>query len=140
MNEYLRDLHKIEFSVTMACTGKCRHCQNGDPVSKSEHLDTIAAEKAIREVCGVYDIKTVMTFGGEPLLYPETVCAIHKTATELGVRRRQVITNGYFSRDFKRIAEVARELAESGLDIKEKGITASPPEFDSLMYAVAIRA
>lgn len=33
-----------------------------------------------------------------------------------------------------------RELAGGGLAIAEKGITASPPEFDSLMYAVVKRA
>ena len=33
-----------------------------------------------------------------------------------------------------------RELAENGLDITEKGITAALPEFDSLMYAVVRRS
>ncbi|MBR3312161.1 MAG: methyltransferase domain-containing protein [Solobacterium sp.] len=32
--------------------------------------------------------------------------------------------------------EFEEEIAESGLKITEKGMTASPPEFDSLMYAV----
>ena len=57
-----------------------------------------------------------MTFGGEPLLYPETVCAIHKAATECDIPRRQIITNGYFPKDQKRIEEVVRRLAESGVN------------------------
>lgn len=44
-----------------------------------------------------------MTFGGEPLLYPETVCKIHKAARETGIAKRSVITNGFFSRDRGRI-------------------------------------
>ena len=57
-----------------------------------------------------------MTFGEEPLLYPETVCAIHRTAAELGVRRRQVITNGFFSTQEERIDAVASALAECGVN------------------------
>ena len=116
MNEYLKNLNKIEFVVTEACTGRCRHCQNGEPVRTSEHIDANAAVDAIREVCAQYGIRTVMTFGGEPLLYPDTVCAIHKTAAEMGVSKRQVITNGYFAKQRERIEKVAQKLKESGVN------------------------
>ena len=39
-----------------------------------------------------------MTFGGEPLLYPETVCKIHSAAKEMNIPKRELITNGYFSK------------------------------------------
>ena len=39
-----------------------------------------------------------MTFGGEPLLYPDVVCAVHRKAAERGIPTRQLITNGYFSK------------------------------------------
>ena len=116
MNEHLKNLNKIEFVITLACTGKCRHCQNGDPDNCSEHIDADIAADTVRKVCERYPIRTVMTFGGEPLLYPETVCTIHKTASEIGVERRQLITNGYFSRDPERIAKVAQDLAASGVN------------------------
>lgn len=57
-----------------------------------------------------------MTFGGEPLLYPETVCAIHKTAASRGVAKRQVITNGFFSKNNDKIKPVALSLADSGVN------------------------
>ena len=57
-----------------------------------------------------------MTFGGEPLLYPETVCEIHKTAASLGVAKRQVITNGFFSKNKHDIKTIALSLAESGVN------------------------
>ena len=116
MNDYLKHLDRIEFAVTLACTGRCRHCQNGDPVRSAEHIDAEAAQKAIRSVCAHYPIRTLMTFGGEPLLFADTVCAIHKTAAEMEIGRRQVITNGYFAKDPERIAAVARDLARSGVN------------------------
>lgn len=116
MNEFLRNLNKIEFAVTLACTGRCKHCQNGDPVRSAEHMDALAAAKAVREICGQYRIEMVMTFGGEPLLYPEVVYAIHRAAAEMGVKTRQVITNGYFTKSPDRIEAVARELADSGVN------------------------
>ena len=116
MNEYLKNLDRMEFVVTLACTGRCKHCQNGDPAADATHLDAAAVERAIRSVCAHYKIRTIMTFGGEPLLYPDAVCAIHRTGLELGVPRRQVITNGYFSKKKERIEEVARALAGSGVN------------------------
>lgn len=116
MNQYLKNLNRIEFAVTMACPGRCRHCQNGDRVDRSDHIETETAVRAIRKICEHYKIESLMTFGGEPLLYPETVCAIHRTAAELGIARRQLITNGYFSRKSERIAETVRELAENGIN------------------------
>ena len=80
MNGYFKKLGKIEFAVTMACTGRCKHCQNGEPGDRSEHIDADTAVGAIRKICGKYEIGTVMTFGGEPLLYPDVVCAIHRAA------------------------------------------------------------
>ena len=116
MNPYIKNLKKIEFIVTMACTGKCKHCSEGDHIGFTEHIDKTVAAEAVREICSCYGISTVMTFGGEPLLYPETVCAIHKTAADLGVSKRQIITNGFFSRDKDRIKAVVSSLANSGVN------------------------
>lgn len=116
MNEFLRNLDKIEFAVTLACTGRCKHCQNGDPVRSAQHMDPETAAKAVRQVCGQYGIETVMTFGGEPLLYPDVVCAIHRAAAKMGVKTRQVITNGYFTKSPDRIGSVALALADSGVN------------------------
>ena len=115
-NKYLNELSKIEFVVTNACTGRCKHCFEGDHKLCAEHMDPQTAADAIRKVASVYDIKTVMAFGGEPLLYPETVYAIISAATELGIERRQIITNGFFSNDKKAVAEVARRLSECGVN------------------------
>ena len=116
MNQYLKNANRIEFIVTMACTGKCRHCSEGDHVSCTEHIDAGAAAEAVRKICGNYRITSLMTFGGEPLLYPDTVCVIHKTAADLGIPVRQLITNGFFSKKPERMEKVARDLADSGVN------------------------
>ena len=116
MNPYLQHLNRIEFVVTLACTGQCRHCQNGDQNGAAGHIDPDVAVRAVRSICRYYDIRSLMTFGGEPLLYPDVVCAIHKTATEMGIGQRQVITNGWFARQPDRMEAVARALADSGVN------------------------
>ena len=116
MNQYLKNLNKIEFVVTYACTGKCKHCSEGDHTSCGERIDPGIAADAVRKIAAEYDIKTVMTFGGEPLLYTDAVYAIMKTATELNIPRRQVITNGYFSKNAEKIREVAEGLAVCGVN------------------------
>ena len=116
MNEYLKNLKRIEFEITHACTGRCKHCSQGGHEAGLGHIDADIAVKAIREICESYLIESLMTFGGEPLLYPDVVCRIHRAATELGIRKRQVITNGFFSKDSGRIAEAAMKLSESGVN------------------------
>lgn len=115
MNEYLKNLNRIEFVVTYACTGRCKHCSEGEHTGCGEQIDAEVAAQAVCDICKQYPIQSLMTFGGEPLLYPETVCRIHKAAKEMGIPQRDLITNGFFSRDEKRIREVAHMLAESGV-------------------------
>ena len=112
----MQNLNKIEFVVTYACTGQCKHCSEGDHKSCGERIDPGIAADAVRKIAAEYDIKTVMTFGGEPLLYTDAVYAIMKTATELNIPKRQIITNGYFSKNADKIREVAEGLAACGVN------------------------
>lgn len=116
MNPYFKNLNRIEFVVTYACTGHCRHCSEGDHPSGGEHINGEAAVRAACELCARYKIDSLMTFGGEPLLYPNEVCMIHSAARQSGVPKRQIITNGFFSRDSGVIRSVAQRLAESGVN------------------------
>lgn len=115
-NKYLANLNKIEFVVTDACTGRCKHCSEGDHVACGERIDPQTAFNAVMRVAAEYDIKTVMAFGGEPLLCTDAVYAIMTSARDSGVPRRQVITNGYFSKDVEYISSVARQLADCGVN------------------------
>ena len=116
MNQYLKNLNKIEFVVTYACTGRCKHCSEGEHTSCGERIDPQIAADAVRKIAAEYDIKTVMTFGGEPLLYADAVYAIMTAAKELNIPKRQVITNGYFSKNADKIREVAERLAACGVN------------------------
>ena len=115
-NPYLKHLQKIEFVVTDACTGRCKHCSAGDHKSFGERIDPTVAADAVRRVAELYPIKTVMTFGGEPLLCPDAVCAIMTAAREREIPHRQVITNGFFTGDSARIREMAERLADCGVN------------------------
>ena len=116
MNPYFKNLNKIEFVVTYACTGRCKHCFEGDHTACGEKIDPQVAADAVRKIAEEYDIKTVMTFGGEPLLYTDAVYAIMTTAKELNIPKRQVITNGYFSKNAEKIRVVAGQLAACGVN------------------------
>jgi organic radical activating enzyme len=116
MSGYFKNLNKIEFVITDACTGKCKHCSEGFHKPCGEHIDPAVAANAVRSLSEEYILKTVMAFGGEPLLYPESVYAIISAAKELGIPVRQVITNGYFSKDVKKIREVAKRLYDCGVN------------------------
>lgn len=110
------NLNRIEFIITYQCTGKCKHCSVGSRLhqtSNGRHVLADKAVEAIEKLSAMYDIKSVMTFGGEPLLYPDVVCAIHKKAAECDIEIRSLITNGYFTANDDKCREVAYNLAQS---------------------------
>ena len=115
MNPYLENLSKMEFVLTYACSGRCKHCSEGEH-SSVEKIDPLIASDAVKSLVSKYDIKTVMVFGGEPLLHIDAVEKIIKCAKEMHVPKRQVITNGYFSIGSAKIREVARLLYECGVN------------------------
>ena len=118
LSSYLK-LDRLEFFLTTHCSGRCRHCSAGGAYAGKDgahHVPPAAAAEAVRTLAALYPMQSVMTFGGEPLLYPEVACAIHRTASECGIPMRQLITNGYFSKDPSRIREVAAMLAEAGVN------------------------
>ena len=94
MSDYLT-IHRIEFSVTYRCNSLCRHCQVDRTQRRSEPaaIDADLAVYIVSRVAQAYDVGSVMTFGGEPLLYPDVVCAIHSTAQAHGIPQRQIISN-----------------------------------------------
>ena len=115
MNKYLKNLNRIEFVVTSACTGKCKHCSQGEHRT-NENIDKDLAADVIGKISQEYSVKSVMTFGGEALIYPETVCKIHQTARDLNIPERQLITNGFFSSNPDKIKSVAKQLIDSGIN------------------------
>lgn len=140
-NKYFCGLDRIEFVVTYACTGRCRHCSLGEH-SGGGHIPPQTAEKVIRAVASDYKITSVMTFGGEPLLFLDTVTAVHKTAADCGIRSRQIITNGFFGAEGDALAEAADALAQSGVNALLISVDAFHQEFIPLdkVYAFASAA
>jgi hypothetical protein len=116
MNKYLKNLEKIEFVLTYACTGRCKHCSVGDQEYIGDFIDPEIAVAAVRKVASVADIHTVMTFGGEPLLHAGAVFSIMRAAKELNIPKRQVITNGFFTRDGDEMLKVVKGLYECGVN------------------------
>ncbi len=77
MNKYLENLNR------MSCCNNGMHrkmhtLSEGEHKSSGKHIDGDIAVQAVIDICNNYDIKSLMTFGGEPLIYPEVVCNIHK--------------------------------------------------------------
>ena len=114
INRHLKNLNRVEFIITRDCTGRCKHCSEGGNSGNGVFLDAESACQALSDIAREYNITSVMTFGGEPLLHHDSVCKIHTEAKKLGIEKRQIITNGFFSRDAAKIKSVAKEVAECG--------------------------
>jgi len=119
MKPQYMNINRIEFIVTWQCGGGCKHCQIGSEINKrGTHSHVIAkhAAEAVKNLASVFDITSVMTFGGEPLYYADVTATIHKAATDSGVAKRQIITNGYFTNRPEKSKSVAETLAVAGVN------------------------
>lgn len=115
MNKYI-NLDRIEFVVTWQCNSQCKHCSvAGKRVKKPSVISGELATNIVKQLTNVYSITSVMTFGGEPLLFPDVVWAIHKAATLGGIGRREIITNAGWLCSLKESHSIALKLAESGV-------------------------
>jgi len=108
---------RIEFIVTNLCNGKCRHCyatkqSEGYP----EHIDEALAVDIVRKVGQRYEVESVMTFGGEPMMFPDVVSSIHGEAARLGIPSRELITNGCWSDSPRGTRLLAEKMAGSGVN------------------------
>lgn len=65
MNPYVKNLNRIEFFVTLACTGRCKHCSEGEHLNYNEYIDSDFAAEIVHKICGKFHIKSLMTFGGD---------------------------------------------------------------------------
>ena len=136
MNRYLT-VRRIEFVITYLCNSKCRHCQLGEEKERrrfSSHIDKDTAVEIVRKVGRKYKPESVMTFGGEPLLYPEIVYAIHNEAKRMRIPVRDVITNGFWSRKSGETEEIADNLAKSGVTEVSVSVDAFHQEFVPLKF------
>ena len=117
MNRFLT-VDRIEFVVTYRCNSHCKHCQVGQDkrVSQPTVIDEELAAQIVRSIAPVYSPRSIMTFGGEPLLFSDVVCAIHAAARANGIGQRQVITNVGWPRSEMEFREVAFKLADSGVN------------------------
>jgi sulfatase maturation enzyme AslB (radical SAM superfamily) len=116
-NKYLHP-KRIEFLVTYLCNGYCKHCSAQKQTnSYPQHIDEKLASKIVEDTVREYEIESIMTFGGESLLFPEIVYSIHNSASKSGIPIRELITNGYWSNKVEEIRIIASNLAKNGVNV-----------------------
>lgn len=111
-------INRIEIVITEQCNGQCLHCSAAKPNGKlgRAHIDAAKTAGAIETLCKHFSIQSVMTFGGEPLLYPAVTCAVHHAAAKCKIPQRQLITNGCFSNCSTVLENTANALRASGVN------------------------
>lgn len=109
-------LNRIEFVVTWQCNSHCKHCSViAKRIKKPVVISSALATKIVQQVTSVHPITSIMTFGGEPLLFPDVVSDIHRAAMANGIRRREIITNSGWTGSENKAYDIASKLAESGV-------------------------
>lgn len=111
-------IDRLEFLVTYRCSARCQHCSVAPQTHRASPrcVDVNAAVRCVEGLSALFDLASVMTFGGEPLLFPDITASIHAAARDRNIAKRQLITNGFFSRDEAAIRRTVAALVEAGVN------------------------
>jgi cyclic pyranopterin phosphate synthase len=105
-----RVMDYLRLAITDRCNLRCVYCmpeeEGGDPVSV---LSLPRVERILR-VMGSLGVRKVKVTGGEPLVHPEAAEIVRLAKRAPNIRNVTLTTNGL------RLARMAEELAEAGLD------------------------
>ncbi len=124
----LRGPWRITFDTNPdTCNYHCIMCEehshyrvHENRAAKSQARPRLMPIELIRQVveeAAAHGLKEIIpSTMGEPLLYPEIVSAIHEKAATFDIDKRQVITNGYWTKDKSRARKIAKLLASSGVN------------------------
>jgi len=145
-NAYIENIDRIEFPVTYECICRCKHCVSADKRTGANsyrgHIDIGSAIKAIDAASREFNVQSVMTFGGESLLYPDAVFSIMNKAAACEIPVRQLITNGGTWLDEHSLALLAEKIIGCGVTEVLLSVDSFHKEFISLkkqhMFAAAL--
>lgn len=107
------DINRVEFVITQQCTGHCKHCSVGDKLDRKGHIEYDKVIGLLTKLCKRFNITSVMCFGGEPLLYYNEVKGILGEAAACGIEKRQLITNGFFTKNKEKLIAAVTALEEA---------------------------
>jgi hypothetical protein len=105
----------VDFLLTFRCPSKCRHCCYKAGPERSGCIRIADADEYLKEVIDTQPLQSVGAHGGEPFLHFVLLKHIVKRATELGVPRTWVITNGFWAETGTMAQSSLAELKEAGL-------------------------
>jgi hypothetical protein len=88
----------------------------------------------LAEATAVSDLESFMVFGGEPMLYPKRVIAIFKKASQFGIPKIEMITNGVWGKNKATAEKLARKLKAAGVNDLNISVDAFHLQFTSLEY------
>ncbi|WP_028973441.1 radical SAM protein [Spirochaeta cellobiosiphila] len=88
-------------------------CSNYDSKRSTKSISVEKGKSILDRITKEYSIDSVMTFGGEPLLYPDSTIGILNYAKELGIPSRQIITNAFWTNNKSKIDEICLALEKA---------------------------
>lgn len=134
------NVNRLEFFMTKHCTGRCKHC-SVDFLLHSEDYpreNRRWREDVIKQMVELSDIESVLLFGGEPLLNNIAVSDVLMTVRDLGIPKRQIMTNAYFCRDLNKMERIVSRVIKAGANSFVLSVDAFHQETIDFKYVVKL--
>ena len=113
---HISKLHSGGLITNYFCTSKCRHCLYGcGPEWEKRYIESAQAEKNLLKIRSL-GCSSVHVGGGEPLLRPEALIEVLRTAPKVGVAVEYVETNSSWYSNEKEACELLDRLKREGLE------------------------
>lgn len=128
MKQFIARLSRIRISITQVkfrftyrCNIECRHCYNrSSPRAHKREIDMQDMLNVVREMASEGIMRLNVT-GGEPMLFPETVCELLREARRCGIPEFSIVTNGFWGMSAEMAGETLLGLQHAGFHDRVKG-------------------
>ena len=108
-------IQNLDFLLTFKCPAECKHCSYKAGPRNVGFMKQEDAERYLTELTNTNPLQSITVHGGEPFLYFKHLKHIVKTAKDLDIPRRGVITNSYWAKTKGIAGKKLQELNEAGL-------------------------
>lgn len=129
-------VNRMEFVITKNCNSRCKHCSviNPTAVADNSYADLDKLFSATEKIINMFNISSIMVYGGEPLLFPQITIDLLSYFRKSGVPKRELITNGFISQNPNEIVRVSEMLIETDVTQIFLSIDEFHQEFIPLNY------
>ena len=113
---FFLNIKDVDFLVTYKCPAKCAHCSYKAGPHRTGVMSKLNINRYLNELTNDHLLQSITIHGGEPFLYQKEMKYILNMARACNIKRRGVITNGFWAETSEKAKKILNQMELAGLN------------------------